>query len=88
MDLVLAVAIAVGLGLAFMVGYRRGHNDAEEGAATDTSPDDAAPTTDATWTCPECDQAVPVTITAQHANVMRLDPTDAEAHLLQHQEAP
>ena len=46
------------------------------------------PIAGATWTCPECDQAVPVTIVPERIIVMRLDPTDVEAHLLQHQEAP
>lgn len=51
-------------------------------------PDDQAPTTHGTWTCPECEQDVPVTIATQHIIIARPDPTDVEAHLLQHTEAP
>lgn len=50
-------------------------------------PDDQAPAAHGTWTCPECRVEVPVTYVAQHIIIARPDPTDVEAHLLQHQEA-
>ena len=50
-------------------------------------PDDQAPTAHGTWTCPDCRAEVPVTIVAQHLIIARPDPTDVEAHLLQHTEA-
>ena len=45
---------------------------------------DEAPTTVATWTCPHCDQAVP--LTAERQVLLVIDETDIEAHLLGHPE--
>ena len=45
------------------------------------------PTDDDDLCAAHCDQDVPVTFVAQHIIIARPDPTDVEAHLLQHQEA-
>ena len=38
------------------------------------------------WPCPDCGVTVPITATTQRVAVVRLDPTDIEAHKLTHQE--
>lgn len=36
------------------------------------------------WSCPDCHVQVPITATTQRVAVVRLDPTDIEAHRLTH----